>query len=326
MRFKLLNLLIFIFVLSFLAFPLVASAAEYLPLVPCGLNPPRDNDGNILPKPWPLADSYYESCTRCDTFRLIDNVFHFVLEGIVPPVAAVLFIFAGLMILLGGAIPARIALGKTIFKNTFIGLLIILSAWLVANTFIKSFVPGQAADAPWYRLVCDPTTGFVGVGGPPPAPGVAPGQAEAQALINRIGLGSFSTAADCGNSFHARQNIQDIAAGKFPAVCSPSCNCKVGGLVGNISVNKSILEGLLGLANRGIRFTVTSFTTGKHSVDSRHYQGRAVDIMVSGNPIIWIESRTFLNSLGGSAFCEAGDGAVVQDCNASQTSHIHWQI
>ena len=319
MRSKILNFSIFIFVLSFLILPSVVSAVEYIPLVPCGLKvQPVDSAGNRIGDP---AIDYTQPCTRCHAFKLAENVIDFGLEGIVPPVAAVLFIAAGLMILLAGANQKLYATGIAIFKNAFIGLVIILASWMIVNTFIQSFGPDQVKGS-WFKFTCE--AGAITPGGPT-VPGPITTQQAAQELISAIGLGSFSTNAGCGGNFHARQNIQDMAAGRLPAVCSPSCSCVTGGPSGNITVDPSILNGLRALWNRGIRFSVTSFTTGRHSSGSRHYQGRAVDVAVSGNQTIWIEARGFLNTLGGTARCEETGGGVVLDCNLSRTSHIHWQ-
>lgn len=162
MRLKITNFLLLIFVFSFLIFPLIASAVDYLPLVPCGLKTqPTDGDPN-----W----NYTHACNRCDTFRLIDNVIHLVIEGIVPPVAAVLFIVGGLMIVLAGANPKWIETGKNIFWNTFIGLVVIFSSWIIVNTFIQSFGPDQARDN-WFRFTCRDSviTGPGGISLPPGA-------------------------------------------------------------------------------------------------------------------------------------------------------------
>lgn len=287
-----------------------STGPSWWPLVPCGtsVNP--------------------NSCTRCDLFKLTHNVISFILYGLVPPVAAVLFILGGLFILLGGARPEWVGTGKKIFWNTFIGLVIILASWMIVNTFLKSFAPAQA-DAPWYRLTCKDSV--ITPGGPPPPPSATVQQA-AQALINAIGLSSFSANADCGGNFHARQNIQDMAAGQYPAVCSPICSptnpCLAGGSSGSVTMNPALLDGLRALRNRGIIFTVTSLTTGKHSPGSSHYSGHGVDFVISNNnPVVWIEARTFLNSLGGDAFCETAGGQRDSDCSPisqGNVDHIHW--
>lgn len=131
-------------------------AVDYLPLVPCGRSD-QDNPNT------PVIEG---ACTRCDSFKLAHNVISFILYGLVPPVAAVLFIAGGLMILLAGAYPAWIATGKKIFWNTFIGLLIILASWLIVNTFIQSFGPDQVKGS-WFKFTCPPITGPGGAGGPP---------------------------------------------------------------------------------------------------------------------------------------------------------------
>ena len=148
-KFKISILLVVIFTFSFLFFISTALAVDYLPLVPCGT-------------------SATSPCTRCDLFKLSHNVISFILFALVPPIAAVLFIFAGLMILLGGAMPSRIALGITIFKNTFIGLLIILASYMIVNTFIQSFGPDRVKGN-WFSFTCNPIDSTVtvpGAGGP----------------------------------------------------------------------------------------------------------------------------------------------------------------
>ena len=150
---KNLKILLFSFLIFSFYFLIFASvlAQSYLPLVPCG------RTGQA-------------PCTRCDLFRLADNVIHFILEGLVPPVAAVLFITAGLMIVLAGANPAMYARGIAIFKNTFWGLVIIFASWMIVNTFIQSFGPDKAKGN-WFRFTCTDTgiTGPGGVGPPPSA-------------------------------------------------------------------------------------------------------------------------------------------------------------
>ena len=124
----------------------VFAAPSWWPLVPCGTS--------VNPEP----------CTRCDLFKLVKNVIDFILIGIVPPVAAVLFITAGLMIVLAGASPSMYARGIAIFKTTFWGLVIILASWMITNTFIKSFGPDQIKGS-WFRYTCKETV-ITGPGGP----------------------------------------------------------------------------------------------------------------------------------------------------------------
>lgn len=163
------NLLILVLALSFLIFPLVASAVDYLPLVPCGVSEQNETDFKARGEGDPNWD-YSRPCTRCDAFRLTKNVIDLTLIGVVPPVAAVLFIAGGLVIVLAGARPEWVTTGRKIFWNTFIGLIVIFSAWIAVNTFIQSFGPDQARDS-WFRFTCRDSviTGPGGISLPPGA-------------------------------------------------------------------------------------------------------------------------------------------------------------
>ena len=496
-----------------------------LPLVPCG------RSGQAL-------------CGKCDLFKLLKNILDFVVGGLMPALGILLFVWGGFLILLGGAKPNLVEQGKTVFWNTFLGIMIMLGAWMITNTLIKSVGAKYDTADKWWQFTCvdtgtgtpPPTTsptppstagncsgvscsdsslnicgpntsascaetgvnkwdaqikaavagnkvgsgidtvalikaimsqesggnasatssagacglmqllpatannfksgctsanitcgwlkdeanaqanicvainylknltgscgasvrnlaaGYNGGGGNKGAcdvsqscascsmcgtektlrwectwdgpdgehkqcnvdrPGgsfsetrkyapkvdycyskfggssIPPGtsQDKAQKLISAIGLGSFSTSGDCGPNFHARQNIQDIADGKLPAVCSPACSCKAGGVSGDITVNSSLLVGLIQLSQNGVGFRVNSLTTGRHTSNSSHYKGNGVDIAPNGNsPSEWIRARDFLNGLGGKAFCEDKSGNEVSSCSPipSSVDHIHW--
>ncbi len=165
-----LKTLIFLVLLPtfYLLFATSVFAVDFLPLVPCGLSKENAEQLKAEGKGDPDID-YSRPCTRCDTFKLAENVIDFTLKGLVPPVAAVLFIAAGLMILLAGANQSLYANGITIFKSTFWGLVIILSSWMITNTFLKSFAPDQA-DAPWNKLICEEEVITIPTPTPPPPP------------------------------------------------------------------------------------------------------------------------------------------------------------
>ena len=164
---------------------------------------------------------------------------------------------------------------------------------------------------------------------PPGGPNLS--QAAAQRLINASGVSFSSTNPDCGQPFQAQQNIQDISAGSYPAVCSPTCSasnpCIAGGSSGTINVDPFLLDSLVGLSQQGIAFKVTSLTTGKHSsVGSYHYSGRAADIVPSSpDSSVWLQAVDYLVGRGFNAFCESTSGTPDAFCNLAVTDHIHLQ-
>ena len=115
-----------------------AFAQSYFPLVPCG----RSDQGG-------------QPCNQCDFLKLGKNLIDFVLFFLVPVIGTLLIIISGFMILLGGAYPATISRGKTIFWNVIVGIAIISVSWLIVNFLLKSLggdeiIPGE----PWYKLTC----------------------------------------------------------------------------------------------------------------------------------------------------------------------------
>ncbi len=124
-------------------------AVSWWPLVPCGTS--------VNPTP----------CNQCDLLKLLKNIIDFVLIGLMPPAAAILFVWGGFLILMGGANPGWITQGKSIFWNTAMGVAIISSSWLITNTIVRSIAADNVAPE-WWKFECRVTTA-----GPPlpiPAP------------------------------------------------------------------------------------------------------------------------------------------------------------
>ena len=125
-----------ILILLVLSLFLLASPALALsPLVPCG------NEGQPL-------------CTTCDFLVLGKNISDFILVYLVPAIAALLFVYAGFEILLGGGIPARVAKGRAIFQTTAYGIAIIFLAWLIVNTVIRTVAQDENIAEHWWELEC----------------------------------------------------------------------------------------------------------------------------------------------------------------------------
>lgn len=114
--------------------PAIASAVSWFPIVPCGVGGAP-------------------ACTSCDLFKTFKNVIDLVLYGITGPIAAFMIVWAGGMMLLGGANPKLYSQGTTMLKNTLIGVAIILGAWLFTNTLIKTLGTGSASDS-WFTFSC----------------------------------------------------------------------------------------------------------------------------------------------------------------------------
>ncbi len=170
-------------VFLFVALSQTVLAVSWWPLVPCGtsVNPAE--------------------CTTCDLFRLVKNIIDFVLIGLMPPLATLLFVWGGFLILMGGANPGLISQGKTICWNAAIGIAIISASWLITNTIIKSLAEESVTNpnVPWYQFECRETTG--GGGQPPPTSQKYGCNQNNQCVINPNGQ---YTTSNCDNQCQAQ--------------------------------------------------------------------------------------------------------------------------
>lgn len=113
---KIIKFLIFISIFLMLIIPIVSLAAG---LVPC--------------------DNVSTKCDWSQLMALINGVIHFVLFGMVIPIAAIMFAYAGfLMITVGGEAAGARTKAKGIFTNVVIGLIIAVAAWLIVELILTT--------------------------------------------------------------------------------------------------------------------------------------------------------------------------------------------
>lgn len=107
----------FIIVFTLLVAPVFSFAAE--PLVPC------------------LTEANPGSCDFNAFMTLINKVIRFILFYMAIPIAAIMFVYAGFLMLVPGSESAsKKTKGKEIFWNAFIGLILAAAAWLIIRTIL----------------------------------------------------------------------------------------------------------------------------------------------------------------------------------------------
>ena len=125
-------------IIAFLIAPVVVLAGDLSgPLVPCGTRTT-------------------EPCTFCHLFVLAQTIIDFITTGIFI-LAVVFIIIGGLTILLAGAVPSNLELGKKIITNAIIGVVIALLAWTVINMIFNTLVSTDKTKfpAPWNDIECE---------------------------------------------------------------------------------------------------------------------------------------------------------------------------
>jgi hypothetical protein len=171
-----------VFVICHLSF--VASAKAWLPgepLVPCGGTTGLascvdfgggsfqclggSNGGNFCQNNSDCpGGSQQPACTKCELLHLVKNIIDFIMIALAPILATVFFIIAGVYLMLGGANPGMLATGKRMFSSTFMGILIVMLAWLITNTLIRTIAAtiivdestGEIIDtSQWWNISCE---------------------------------------------------------------------------------------------------------------------------------------------------------------------------
>lgn len=129
-------------------------------------------------------------CTTCDFATLANNIIK-VLFGFVALIFGVMMLVAGFGLVTSGGNPAALNDAKSKFTNAIIGLLIMMSAWLLVDTLMRALLVGDNGEiqiggwGPWSQIRCNKQTETqeyvdlnTGHGGPavvPPGEGQSPG-------------------------------------------------------------------------------------------------------------------------------------------------------
>lgn len=108
-------------------------------------------------------------CTACDFFALIQNILNFIWWDLSVPIATLMLIYGGFLMVVPGVGGEKSAgqyiKGKKVLTNTVIGLLIIFVAWLMIDTAIKAVGSLNSNFGPWNQIQCTSASGGGGGGG-----------------------------------------------------------------------------------------------------------------------------------------------------------------
>lgn len=128
------------------------------PLVPCGGKGACINNrcSDIVGPCRTDADCSQPVCDQCQLFHLLRHLIDLALIWVTPIVGTFLFVIAGVYMLISAGNPALVATGKKIFKDTIIGIIIVLLAWVIVNTLIKSLADTSrvGSGGNWFQVSC----------------------------------------------------------------------------------------------------------------------------------------------------------------------------
>jgi hypothetical protein len=100
--------------------------------------------GDLVTAATPLASSCYgPNCSACDLVQMVNNIIKW-LFGIVAIIFTVMMTIAGFGLVTSGGNEVALNNAKEKFKNLIIGLIIVMSAWLLVDTLMRGLLPGNS--------------------------------------------------------------------------------------------------------------------------------------------------------------------------------------
>lgn len=98
-----------------------------------------------------VACSGIADCNLCTLLETAQNIINFLVFFAII-VAVLMFVYAGFLLVTAGSNEGQISKGKSIFWTVFIGLFVILAAWLIINLIMSSFLNPDFDK--WYSFNC----------------------------------------------------------------------------------------------------------------------------------------------------------------------------
>ena len=91
-------------------------------------------------------------CGWCDFFQLGQNIINFLIQ--ISSILAIAFIiYGGIMMMINSGNPSKLKESQGIIWSAIIGIVIMLSAWVILNTFFNLLTPG-GINWPWHTIQC----------------------------------------------------------------------------------------------------------------------------------------------------------------------------
>lgn len=227
----------------------------------------------------------------------------------------------GFMYLTSAGNTSSASSAKGVIKDSLIGLVLGLSAWLIVNTINPDLTTLNISG------VSTGTSSTPTPGGDTPPAGVPSDSAQkaAEILLKSGKLVSNGSCRDAsGKSVSPKSTITQVKNGESMTKCFHGCN-KGGTCTGTVNPSATMLNINNAISNS---YSITSVSGGSHANNSAHYSGKAMDIVPRSNVRSqWVKLRDEFISKGAAehsksgTFCEDEKGNLRDDCVGAD--HIH---
>lgn len=106
-------------------------------LVPCG----------------PATLGFYYKCDVCGMMKLVNNIIDFLIKVVTPALATMMIVIGAIFLMTAGGSETQLSKGKDYIKMALLGTTIVLTAWLIIDTIMKSFYDENKFGA-WNEFSC----------------------------------------------------------------------------------------------------------------------------------------------------------------------------
>jgi len=105
------------------------------------------------------GEVYYTSCTGCHLLVMIDGIIDYLLIYIIPPIALLMIVLAGVMFYFSGSKPDLRKKASNTLKYTVIGLFLIYGSFMIVNLIFSliGLASWTGLQGGWFSFECVPT-------------------------------------------------------------------------------------------------------------------------------------------------------------------------
>lgn len=128
-----LNFFLILLILVSFSVPIISSAQD-TDLIPCGTQTEtiNENGKEIVRITNPCEENGFSYL-----LQMINNVINFLLFKMAVPIAAIMFAYAGFVLITSGGDTSKRKTAKSVFTNVAIGLVLAIASWLIINTILS---------------------------------------------------------------------------------------------------------------------------------------------------------------------------------------------
>lgn len=137
--------LIFLFVFFIPSFSFAQSG-----LIPCGTEKTPLENKIVNGKEVQTGGNIINSCKFEHIFELINDVVNFVFVNLALPISAIMFAYAGFLLIFSGGESGKRTEAKKIFWNVAIGLILAAASWLIVHTVLSILGYNTGGDFNWF--------------------------------------------------------------------------------------------------------------------------------------------------------------------------------